>query len=115
MAGVPLDHIWRRRLVLVLRYGWPALALLAFLWFPFDWLSEVWPAFGVPFRMVFHNAHDHFVGHSIFFLVVGLLILSIVPALRRQPQWYFLGLVLAALVQETIQALARGQLPSFTD
>ena len=109
------DHTWRRRLWLVLRYGWPALALLAFLWFPFDWLSEVWPTFGVPFRMVFRNAHDHFVGHTIFFLIVGLLILSSVSALRRKPQWYFLGLVVAALVQETIQALFRGHLPTFTD
>lgn len=109
------DHIWRRRVLLALRYGWPALALLAFLWFPFDWLSEVWPAFGVRFRAVFRNAHDHFVGHTIFFLIIGLLILSIVPTLRRKPQWYFLGLVLTALVQETIQALFRGQLPTFTD
>jgi hypothetical protein len=101
--------------LLALRYGWPALALLAFLWFPFDWLSEIWPAFGVPFRMVFHNAHDHFVGHTVFFLIVGLLLLSLVPALRRKPQWYFPGLVLAALMQETIQALARGQPPAFTD
>ena len=112
---VRVESTWRRRLVLALRYGWPVLALLAFLWFPFDWLSEAWPAFGVPFRMVFRNAHDHFAGHTIFFLIVGLLILSIVPALRRKPQWYFPGLVLAALVQETIQALARGQLPTLTD
>lgn len=109
------DAPWRRRLLLVLRYGWPVLALLAFLWFPFDWLSEVWPAFGVPFRLVFRNAHDHFVGHTIFFLVIGLMLLSVVPGLRRRPQWYFPGLVLAALVQETIQALFRGQLPTFTD
>lgn len=113
--GALADHTWRRRLLLALRYGWPALALLAFLWFPFDWLSEVWPAFGVPFRLVFRNAHDHFIGHTIFFLIVGLLILSLAPALRRKPQWYFLGLVAAALVQETIQALFRSQLPTFTD
>ncbi len=109
------SYTWRCRLLLALRYGWPALALLAFLWFPFDWLSEIWPAFGVPFRMVFHNAHDHFVGHTVFFLIAGLLLLSLVPALRRKPQWYFPGLVLAALMQETIQALVRGQLPAFTD
>jgi hypothetical protein len=109
------DRTRRRHLLLALRYGWPPLALLAFLWFPFDWLGEAWPAFGVPFRMVFRNAHDHFIGHTVFFLIVGLLILSIVPALRRKPQWYFLGLILAALVQETIQALFRGALPTFTD
>ncbi|HEY7342203.1 MAG TPA: hypothetical protein VH591_15095 [Ktedonobacterales bacterium] len=97
------------------RFAWPVLALLAILWFPFDWLSTVWPAFGVPFREVFHNAHDHFVGHTIFFFLVGFLVLAVIPALRRKPQWYFPGLVLVALTQETIQALFRGELPTFTD
>ena len=82
----------------LLRVGWPVLALLGILWFPFDWLSEVWPAFGVPFRMVFRDAHDHFVGHAIFFLIVGLLLLAYVPALRR-PYWYFPALVVAALAR----------------
>jgi hypothetical protein len=98
----------------LLRVGWPVFALLGLLWFPFDWLSEVWPAFGVLFRMVFRNTHDHFVGHTIFFLIVGLLLLAYVPALRR-PYWYFPALVVAALAQETIQALARGAMPTFTD
>jgi hypothetical protein len=104
-----------RALVLAIRFGWPVLALLAILWFPFDWLSTVWPAFGVPFREVFHNAHDHFIGHTIFFLLIGFLVLAVIPALRRKPQWYFPGLALVALVQETIQALFRGELPTFTD
>ena len=90
-------------------------ALLAILWFPFDWLSEVWPAFGVPFREVFHNAHDHFIGHTIFFFLVGFFVLALIPALRRSPQWYFPGLAAAALAQETIQALFRGAAPTFTD
>lgn len=90
-------------------------ALLAILWFPFDWLSEVWPAFGVPFREVFHNAHDHFIGHTIFFFLVGFFVLALIPTLRRSPQWYFPGLVAAALAQETIQALFRGAAPTFTD
>src|SRR6476646_4960323 len=104
-----------RVLLRVIRFGWPVLALLAILWFPFDWLSTVWPAFGVPFREVFHNAHDHFIGHTIFFFLVGFLVLAVIPALRRKPQWYFPGLVLVALVQESIQALFRGELPTFTD
>jgi hypothetical protein len=98
-----------------MRFGWPVLVLLAVLWFPFDWLATVWPAFGVPFREVFRNAHDHFVGHTIFFFLVGFLVLAALPALRRKPQWYFPGLALVALMQETIQALFRGELPTFTD
>ncbi|HEX5547502.1 MAG TPA: hypothetical protein VFX24_08835 [Ktedonobacterales bacterium] len=98
-----------------MRFGWPVLVLLAVLWFPFDWLATVWPAFGVPFREVFRNAHDHFVGHTIFFFLVGFLVLAALPALRRKPQWYFPGLVLVALMQETIQAFFRGELPIFTD
>lgn len=98
-----------------LRYGWPVLLLLAVLWFPFDWLSEVWPMFGVPFRQVFRNAHDHFIGHTVFFFIVGALILSVMPALSRRLHWYIPGLVLAALVQETVQASFRGELPTFTD
>jgi hypothetical protein len=97
------------------RYVWPILLLIMILWFPFDWLSTVWPAFGVPFRRVFQDAHDHFIGHLVFFLVTGFLILTYVPALRRKPLWYAFGLVLAALGQETIQAFARGELPAFND
>src|SRR2546423_12520822 len=100
------DASYERRLLrvmlLCLRYGWPVLILLGILWFPFDWLSEVWPAFGIPFRQVFHNAHDHFVGHTIFFFIVGMLILSMIPILRRRLHWYVGGLILAALVQETV-------------
>jgi hypothetical protein len=98
----------------LVRLGWPVLLLLGILWFPFDWLSQTWPAFGVPFRAVFRNAHDHIVGHTIFFLVVGLLLLAYVPALRH-PYWYFPALAVAALAQETIQALFRGEAPTFTD
>jgi hypothetical protein len=103
-----------RQVAALLRIGWPVLLLLVVLWFPFDWLSGVWPAFGGPFHMVFRNAHDHFVGHTVFFLIIGLLLLAYVPALRRL-YWYLPALVLAALAQETIQALFRGAAPTFTD
>lgn len=104
-----------RMMLSSLRYGWPILILLGILWFPFDWLSEVWPTFGIPFRQVFRNAHDHFVGHTIFFFIVGTLILNLVPALKRRLHWYILGLILAALMQEAIQAFFRGEIPTFTD
>ncbi|HEX5440978.1 MAG TPA: hypothetical protein VFW76_08845 [Ktedonobacterales bacterium] len=119
MSKQSVDTNTRKRSARVLsralRYGWPVLVLLAILWFPFDWLSTVWPAFGAPFREVFRNAHDHFVGHTIFFFLVGFFVLTALPILRRKPQWYFPGLALVALVQETIQALFRGELPAFTD
>jgi hypothetical protein len=108
-------HLLRRSTLSGLRYGWPVPILLAILWFPFDWLSEVWPTFGVPFRQVFRNAHDHLVGHTLFFFIIGMFILGIMPVLRRRLHWYILGLILAALVQETIQAYFRSQFPTFTD
>lgn len=98
-----------------LRYGWPICVLLGILWFPFDWLSQVWPTFGDPFRQVFRNAHDHFVGHTVFFFIIGTLVLSMMPILGRRLHWYVLGLILAALVQEAIQAGFRGEFPTFTD
>ena len=103
------------RALFLLRYGWPVLVLLAILWFPFDWLSTVWPSFGAAFRQVFRSDHDHFVGHTIFFLIVGALILAYVPQLRHKLHWYLIGLVLAALMQETIQALFGSRMLSFTD
>jgi hypothetical protein len=112
------DAVSKRRALVLRRVALPGalVALLfALLWFPFDWLSTVWPAFGIPFRQVFRNARDHFVGHSVFFFSVGFLTLALIPALRRKPQWYFPGLVVAALIQETIQALFRRQVPTFTD
>jgi hypothetical protein len=100
--------------VISLRYGWPVLLVLGILWFPFDWLSGVWPAFGIPFREVFRSAHDHFIGHTIFFFLVSIIMLSMVPILRRL-YWYVPALVTAALMQETIQAIFRRELPTFTD
>ena len=99
----------------ILHYIWLVLVLLGILWFPFDWLAQQWPAFGVPFRRVFRDAHDHFVGHTVFFFIVGALLLAYWPTLRHKPFWYFPGLVVAALVQETIQAVFRRQIPTFTD
>ena len=105
----------RKTALALARWLWPVALLLSILWFPFDWLATVWPAYGAAFRVVFRNAHDHFVGHTVFFLLVGLLVLFYLPGLRRKPLTYALGLVVAALVQETIQAFFRRQLPTFTD
>ncbi len=105
----------RRTMLVALRYGWPIAALLGILWFPFDWLAVVWPPFGIPFRRVFHNAHDHFIGHTTFFFIVGALLLAYIPAARRRPLWYAIGVVGAALAQETVQSIFRHETPTFTD
>ena len=105
----------RKHAIALLRWLWPVAVLLGILWFPFDWLATAWPAYDTAFRKLFRTAHDHFVGHTVFFLIVGLLVLVYLPMLRRRPLQYALGLVLAALVQETIQAFFRRQLPTFTD
>src|SRR5437660_3562413 len=104
-----------RVVFLGLRHGWPVLLFLGILWFPFDWLSDVWPMFAVPFHQIFRTAHDHFVGHTVFFFIIGMLILRSMPALRFRLHWYVLGLIIAAVVQETIQACFRGEFPTFTD
>lgn len=44
-----------------------------------------------------------------------MIVLGYVPRLRRLPLLYLLGLVIAALVQETVQAIFRGQVPTYTD
>jgi len=114
-GAMKLINAWTNRLGPFSRV-WLAVALaLGFLWFPFDWLSKVWPAFGVPFHVLFHDARGHFIGHTIFFLVIGLFMQALLPVLQRKPLMYFVGLVLAALIQETIQAFFRGVIPRFDD
>jgi hypothetical protein len=93
----------------------PIVTALIFLWFPFDWLSEVWPAFGVPFRILFHDQRSHLIGHAIFFFLIGLFVLFRLPNLQSKPILYVGGLILAALIQETVQAVFRQQMPRFDD
>lgn len=93
----------------------PIVAAFAFLWFPFDWLSEVWSPFGNPFRVVFHDARSHFYGHTVLFLVTGIVVLIRLPVLARKPVFYIGAMVAAALVQEAIQALFRNEIPRFND
>ncbi len=109
------EHASHGRWRVWLRRGWPVLVAVAILWFPFDWLATVWPAFGTPFRVVFRTAQTHFVGHTTFFFVVGMIALTYFPRLRRQPLAYFAALVACALVQETVQAIFRGEMPTYTD
>jgi hypothetical protein len=44
-----------------------------------------------------------------------VIVLAYLPRLRRLPVAYLLGLVAATVVQETIQAIFRGEVPTYTD
>lgn len=79
--------------------------------FPFDWLTDVWPAYASLFDQVFRTARDHAVGHATLFLIAGGLMLLVFPALVGHP-WRYAGLMaLAALSQEAVQILARQAWP----
>ena len=96
-------------------YLWPLLAALAVTLFPFDWLEEVWPAYGRVFDVVFATALSHEIGHATIFLLAGLFVLLSVPLVQRRPPLYF-GLLLAvALGQEALQALSKWELPTLWD
>ena len=83
--------------------------------FPFDWLSEVWPAFGRIFDRIFVSEREHAIGHATLFWLASLLVLCSMPQLRRHPLLYTLIIVLEALGEEFLQALSRWQTPNFGD
>lgn len=90
-------------------------AALALTIFPFDWLTEVWPAYRAVFDRVFVTARDHAAGHATLFCLVGLAVLALAPALRSRV-WGYLGLgLLGALAQEAVQALAKQDWPTWGD
>lgn len=96
-------------------YLWPLLAALAVTLFPFDWLEEVWPAYGRVFDVVFATALSHEIGHTTIFLLAGLFVLLSIPLLQRRPLLY-VGLMLAVAVgQEALQALSKWELPTIWD
>lgn len=88
---------------------WPpriaAVLLLTLALTPYGWIGARWPAFGQFVDWMFDTATMHALGHSSIFLLLGLLLLQIVPALRRHP-WRFLALLLlAGVAQEAFQLL----------
>ena len=94
---------------------WPLLVGLGITLFPFDWLSEVWPAFGRLFDLVFVTARDHAVGHATMFLLISLLALLSVLSLRLRPALYLGLMLLVAVGQEALQALFKHVLPTISD
>lgn len=97
------------------RFLWLALVAAILVLFPFDWLSDVWPAYALVFDRVFATVLAHEVGHATLFLLAGLLVLGSMPRLRRHPLLYTLIMVLGALGEESFQALSRWKTPNFGD
>jgi hypothetical protein len=94
---------------------WPLAIGLVLVLFPFDWLSNVWPAYRQVFDQVFVGAREHHIGHSTLFFIVGLILLLSFPALRTRPLLYFGLMISAAIAQELVQDLFKFVLPDLTD
>ena len=94
---------------------WPIAIGLVLVLFPFDWLSNVWPAYRQVFEQVFVGAREHHIGHSTLFFIVGLIALLSFPALRTRPVLYFGLMISAAIAQELVQDLFKFVLPDLSD
>src|SRR5579883_2114956 len=98
-----------------IRHVLPIVIAFSVILFPFDWLSEAWPAFGDLFEQVFRTARDHAIGHATLFFIASLLILQAVPFLRKRLVLYSVCMVLAAIGEEALQALFKLHMPTIGD
>ena len=94
---------------------WPLAIGLVLVLFPFDWLSNVWPAYRQVFEQVFVGVREHHIGHSTLFFIVGLIVLLSFPALRIQPLLYFGLMISVAIAQELVQDIFKLQMPDLAD
>lgn len=94
---------------------WPLAVGLAVVMFPFDWLSEAWPAFGVVFDKVFVTARDHAIGHTTLFFLLGMLALLSLARLKLHPLIYQGLLAPIALGQEALQSIFKQEAPRIGD
>lgn len=83
--------------------------------FPFEWLRNIWPAYALVFDRVFATALAHHIGHTTVFLLAGLLLLSSSARLRRSPLLYATIFMLGAVSEELFQALSKWQFPDIGD
>lgn len=87
---------------------WPLLVLLGLILFPFGWLGDLWPRFGLKLGRVFPDAQAHAVGHASLFFLLGTALLLVAPRLRSQP-WRYLGLLLLVGIGQELFQLAYKQ------
>ena len=94
---------------------WPLATGLVLVLFPFDWISNVWPAYRQVFTQVFVGAREHHIGHSTLFFIVGLIVLLSFPSLRTRPLLYFGLMISVAIAQELVQDIFKLQMPDLAD
>jgi hypothetical protein len=82
---------------------WLTLTAAVVVFFPFEWPVTVWPAYALVFDCVFATALAHVIGHTIVFLLAGLLVLNSIPRLRQYPLFYFVMMVLGSLGEEFLK------------
>lgn len=84
---------------------WPLGLILCLSLFPFGWLGERWPRFGLWLGSAIQGDLAHGIAHFGIFLMIGLTVLSLFPTLRsRLGLFLILGLGLG-IAQEGIQLL----------
>lgn len=82
---------------------WPLLILLALALFPFGWLGEAWPPFGMIINTLFATTQAHAVGHALIFALLGAGVLVTFPGLVQRPLLYFGLMLVASVGQEAFQ------------
>jgi hypothetical protein len=109
---ITLPTIVNRRALLRLA---PLAALLALILFPFEWLGAQWPAFGHALDTIFATDTEHAIGHAALFAILGLLTLTLFPALRRRAWQYFGMLLVAGVGQESFQLMFKRRALAYDD
>lgn len=105
----------QKSFVRLLKYFGPIIIILALVLFPFGWLGEQIPAFGLFLGWLFATAREHAIGHSLLFLLLGLALLLSFPTLAKRP-WRYAGLMLlVAIFQECFQLLYKARPIVFDD
>lgn len=82
---------------------WPLALLLGLSLFPFGWLGERWPRFGIWLGETFRGAWGHGIAHFGIFFVIGLTLLWTFPRLRSHLGLFLLVGLALGVAQEGIQ------------
>lgn len=71
--------------------------------FPFGWLAQIWPTFGLTFNWLFHSELTHIIAHGLLFAGVGWAALTIAPKPFGHWLRYLLFILSLAIIQESLQ------------